>query len=54
MELLLALDWVTIIQAVLTIALAVAAVTPTKADDTAIGRVANLFATLAPFLRRKP
>lgn len=52
MEWILLIPWADVAQAVVTIALAVAAATPTKDDDGIVGRVANVASLVIPALRR--
>lgn len=52
MEWILALLSAEVLQAVVTIALAVAAATPTKDDDGVVGRVANVASLIIPALRK--
>lgn len=52
MEWILIVPWADVIQAVVTIALAVAAATPTRDDDGVVGRVANVASLIIPALRK--
>lgn len=53
MEFLVNLDWYEVIDVVSTLALLVAAATPTKNDDGPVGRAANLARTVASVFRRR-
>jgi hypothetical protein len=43
-----AIDWFLVLDAIIVLALAIVAVTPTKADDDVVGRIVNLIRLVIP------